>query len=560
MRPVNSPSFFYPKPPVAAPETEQSLLSRPKDEGTSSQPAKKEGPTFLNRPRRPTANLLSVFHEGNTPLHKAIKQGDFVAFGSLLAKTSDPDSLKNNSGKTPFSYAAEIGHLDMVNALLANPNVKPYAVDNDGRTPLSYAAENGHLDIVNEIVKALQETQADPHLPDKNGRTPLSYAAENGHFDIVNALLAAQANPNLPDKNGRTPISYAAENGHVDAVRALLENADTLPDMRGPDGKTPLHHAAANNHSGVVDLLLKDRLLRVDPNLSDTNGITPLASAAVKGQVNTVKILLKDTRVDPNLADDKGYTPLHHAVKNSYWLRGLEDEPIIEALLENDRLNPNLQEKQHSSTALGYAAVKGHFNTVKILLKDTRVDPNLADDKGYTPLHHTVKNSYWLRRLEDEKIIGALLENDRLTPNLQENEHGYTALAWAVLKNNSSFFKRLLGDQRVEVNLPDNEGRTPFFLATTCTDESTFDALLSHASVEHHKPANNGKTAFDNMLDGPIGMSPRRKYVISMLQNERVRQGIDRFQIMEALARINLEPHERIGFGFPQRQFNDGGT
>ena len=524
MRPVNnSPSFFYPKTPVDVPEMEQSLLPRTEGEGTSRQPAKKEGPTFLNRFIRPTANLLSVLHDGNTPLHQAIKQGNFAKFGSLLAKTPNPDSLKNNSGKTPLSYAAEIGHPDMVNALLANPNVKPYTVDKDGRTPLSYAAEKGHLDIVNDIVKALQAAQADPHLPDtndrtplsyaaagsnfnvvktllatpgvkpdladKNGRTPLSYAAENGRFDIVKLLLEAGANPNLPDQKGRTPLSYAAEKGHVGAVMALLENADTCPDMRGPDGKTPLHHAAENNHPNVVVALLDAR--RVDPNL-----------------LEVVRL------VNPNLQDEHGLTPL------------------------------------------ASATLKDQFNTVATLLKDAQVDPNLADDKGYTPLHHAAEKG----GRERLRITEALLGNVRLNPNLQEKKHGYTALACAVLRNDPHVSKALLAHRpvNVNVNLSDNQGRTPFFLATTCHSEfidmSVFNALLEDYRVAHHQRARSGMTAFENLLDGPITTHPAYTYVMSMLKNDHVRQGILPTELIRVADRLDLYSHQRRELRLPERQ------
>ncbi len=471
MRPVNLPSFFSPKIPVDVPEMEQSLLPRATGEGTSRQPEKKEGPAATGRFFRATANLVSTWHEANTPLHLAVNQGDLAAVQSLLAKHDNPEK-KNKSGRTPLSCAAEKGHPDIVKALLANPNVKPDTLDNNGRTPLSYAVTGGHFDIVETLL-------ANPHVKinqaDNNGRTPLSYAAEKGRFDIINKLLEAQANPNLPDKNGRTPLSYAAENDHVGAVRALLENDDTLPDMRGPDGKTPLHHAAANNHPNVVAVLLKDA--RVDPNLSDKNGITPLASAALNDKFNTVATLLKDARVDPNLADDKGYTPLHHVAEKGGWER----------------------------------------------------------------LH----------------ITHALLGNRRLNPNLQENKHGYTALACAILRTDPHVSEALLANRSVNVNLPDNQGRTPFFLATTSqsefADRSAFHALLENNRVAHHQRAHNGKTAFENLLDGPITALPGYAFVMSMLKNAHVRQGILPADIMEAADRLDLDSDKRRELGIPLR-------
>lgn len=472
MRPVNLPSFSSPKIPVDVPEMEQSLLPRTEGEGTSGQPDKK-GPAPAGRIFRATADFLSTWQGGNTPLHLAINQGDLDAVQSLLAKHANPD-IKNKSGRTPLSYAAEKGHPGIVKALLGNPNVKPDTVDKDGRTPLSYAVAGGHLDIVKTL---LANSRVKPDLADNNGRTPLSYAAEKGRFDIVKDLQEAKASPNLPDKNGRTPLSYAAENDHVGAVRALLENDHIIPDMRGPDGKTPLHHAAANNHPNVVDALLNDA--RVAPNLQDKHGLTPLAGATLKDQFNTVATLLKDARVDPNLADAKGYTPLHHAAEKG----GPERLRITDALLRNGRLNPNLQEK----------------------------------------------------------------------------EHGYTALACAVLKNDPHVSKALLANQRVDVNLSDNQGRTPFFLATIYNDSNVIDlsvlkALLEHDRVAHHQRANSGKTAFENLLDGPINMHPAYTYAMAMLENVHVRQGIRPDILMQAADKLRLYSDQRSKFGIPEQE------
>ena len=55
-------------------------------------------------------------------------------------------------------------------------------------------------------------------------------------------------------------------------------------------------------------------------------------------------------------------------------------EPLLKALLANDRVDPNMA-SQIGNTALMLAARRGHAPVVTLLLADERVDPNMANKK-----------------------------------------------------------------------------------------------------------------------------------------------------------------------------------
>jgi ankyrin repeat protein len=50
---------------------------------------------------------------------------------------------------------------------------------------------------------------------------------------------------------------------------------------------------------------------------------------------------------------------------------------------------------------------------VKLLLANDRIDPNLGDEEGDTPL-------MWAKRSNREAIVKVLLVDDRIDPNLGE--------------------------------------------------------------------------------------------------------------------------------------------
>ncbi|KAK3266631.1 hypothetical protein CYMTET_24756, partial [Cymbomonas tetramitiformis] len=121
----------------------------------------------------------------------------------------------------------------------------------NGCTPLYMAAFNGH----NEVVEALLAKGAQVDLADEDGRTPLYIAACNGRKEVVEALLAKGAQVDLAEQNEGTLLHIAACNGHKVVVEALLAKGAQV-DLADKDGWTPLYGAACSGHNEVVEALL----------------------------------------------------------------------------------------------------------------------------------------------------------------------------------------------------------------------------------------------------------------------------------------------------------------
>lgn len=115
------------------------------------------------------------------------------------------------------------------------------------------------------------------------------------------------------DRNGHTALMDAAKAGDVAEVSALIDCGANL-ETRSSKGKTALHYAAAHGRVEVVRLLLS-KGAQVDPR--DRDGYTPLMLSANYGCDETSELLV-DHGADPMAMSYSGTTALGYAQINRH--------------------------------------------------------------------------------------------------------------------------------------------------------------------------------------------------------------------------------------------------
>lgn len=119
------------------------------------------------------------------------------------------------------------------------------------------------------------------------------------------------------------------------------------PNVQNDSGETPLHEALENNNIALAELLIPNTYLYLETKYKET----PLHIAARKNMMEIVPLLLKN------------------------------GSPI------------NAQDL-YGNTALHLAASKGYKEVVRYLVEDDKIQLNVFNKEGLTPLHLAVESGF----------------------------------------------------------------------------------------------------------------------------------------------------------------------
>jgi ankyrin repeat protein len=372
--------------------------------------------------------LLTAAMEGHIGVVEVL-----LDHGILPDQIHDPADNEYETGYdqtrvTAMGWAAARGHKDVFELLLArgaSPTwIEPYKKE----SILMLAVEGGNPDIVKRLIQVGCEVDA----RDRGGVTALARAAGYGDIEAAQALIDHGADPESRNRWSKTPIFCAAEGGHQRMVEFLLEKG-VDPNSRNDDGQSPLSMAAAQDQPACVALLLDHIDIENEIAAGDLEAYTVLTSAAAFGHESVVKQLLEQG-VDP---DSKGATW-------SEWFVG-------------------------GRTALSWAAEKGHYEIVHLLLKHGAVDLCPEDDDDLPPHILAASNNH--------KDIVALLLDMGVDVNMSHTSSGHTALSKAADEYADRVVELLL-ERGADPNHQISDGRTPLALAVLGGNASLVKALL----------------------------------------------------------------------------------
>jgi ankyrin repeat protein len=449
---------------------------------------------------------------GRTLLYYAAAKGHLALVQSLVAGGAVIDKADDN-GTTPLAVAAEEGHLPVV-VYLAEQSANIALPDVNGIVPLGLAAQFGHLNIVEYLVKQGADIN---HATIQNDCTPLCTAADNGHLAVVKFLSTNGADINKPVKDGSTPLHFAIVRKHIEIALYLIVNGANLAVADKVDGRVPLGLAAQNKGKQIVEALLTHGL---DVNQPSGRGATPLIIAADDGDLELVQYLIAQGGAI-NQAMDGGCTALHFAIGHSHFA-------VVQYLVEHGALinqadaegntplklaieDNNMEMVQYLVTqgaALNQATNQGitplllavkenYFECIQYLVEQG-ADVNQANVAGMTPLDFAIK--YDLKTImtylmaqgakhSEHKLLELVVQSASIKminqwyPKqdlLQQRDTEGNSIIHLAAKHGCDYLLSHYHEQGADLNLVNQAGQTPLYLAARQDHQSIIYYLLEH--------------------------------------------------------------------------------
>jgi ankyrin repeat protein len=303
-------------------------------------------------------------------------------------------------------------------------------------TPLHAAS----VDRMIGVARWLLEHGADGNSQMQEGSTPLLLAIGKGCLEIVRTLLEHGVNVNTRDKDEDSPLHYASRLGHIDIVRLLIQHGADVADAHI---QKLLNLASSSGSVETVRLFIE-----LGANVNEPMGLeckTALHIASFKGHTDIVQLLVKHA-ADVSSRDWSHWTPLHLASV-------MGNVGSIELLLQlgadfNARAKDN-------STPLHRAAYSGCPRAVELLLQ-RGAEVNACDGAHMTPLHKSLLNEL---DQPDVDVVRLLLENGANAD--VEDDEGRTPFQIASSRKLSYITRLLSKDYKTEASCDTLETTSP---------------------------------------------------------------------------------------------------
>ena len=309
------------------------------------------------------------------------------------------------------------------------------------------------------------------------GAPPVSFAIIRDETEKMRLLLEAGADLLFADGDGWTPCTYAAAYGSLECVRLLVDyDPETFFGWRSDSGETVLHYAAGFNVKEVVEFLLDQN--KIDINLEDDDGWTPAYWAYMANE--PVLALLEERGGKLGFAGED--------VPDSGDLLAGEDNPdpidvLIEAVISGTvedtekaiaacggmvngpgviyssaiHFRDGVETRMPGAPPVSFAIIRDETEKMRLLL-EAGADLLFADGDGWTPCTYAAAYG-------SLECVRLLVDYDPETFFGWRSDSGETVLHYAAGFNVKEVVEFLLDQNKIDINLEDDDGWTPAYWA-----------------------------------------------------------------------------------------------
>lgn len=432
-----------------------------------------------------------IRQQGGSALHFACEHGHPLVIQHI---TSMCDVNKGDDNScTPLYIAASCGHEEAVRVLGRCTGILVDSANKAGFTPLHCACFKGHT----RVVKALIDLGADLQVCSLKGLSALHSAAYGGQEDVINMLVNEyNCNPRALDKRGRLPLHVACIAGHIKLVRALVQKYEYNINSKDNKGLTPLHLASLNGHETLVKELVqnfKSELECVDLNWMSsahhaaycgrvavlralktlganmdalvTGGNGLLHLAALNGHKSVVEFLVDECKMDIRTPGFCGRSVIHCVCDKG----GQQQLQLLNTLIVKYKLDINVADEK-GWTPLHIASAFGNAEVVRLLLNNTTCDQYSKTKDGWLAVEHACL----------EGSVGSVLAFLEFNSRTENPRTQFSNILHYVCQGGHTELLRVLVEEwKFDFNMQDKNRRTPLHIAVIYEKEDVVRQLLT---------------------------------------------------------------------------------
>lgn len=377
-------------------------------------------------------NINAIDKLGNTALIIATRHDNKKIIQHLLSNNAD-HSIKNKKGQTAPKLAQTL-NLKQAKLVFKQHKIQlPRKDKNYARIDI-----NSFKSTINKSASLYK------------GWPLINIASLLGESAIVGQLLDQGVDITATDQTGNSALHRAAGKGQLTTVKLLVSRGSNINAINH-NGESALYMAASSGQLKVINYLLNKG---ADPSLIAKNKSSPLSIAISNQHLQSASALSRH-KLDPASI----HRALLLAIQNK--MEGLSIQ-----LIKRDTRLAIAYSKNRS--ALWHSANLGLIKTTKELLSHSKVNINLSDKNGYTPLARAVNNGF--------AEISSMLINHKARTNTLTNENN-SILMLAVLSGKGNIIKQIL-KLKNNLNEKNKAGDTALMLAAATGDNTTVKLLI----------------------------------------------------------------------------------
>ena len=389
----------------------------------------------------------------------------------------------------------EINRYEIINA---------NTIPETGATPVHYWAA---MDDVHKLIEQVNFIgRQGLILTDFLGNTILHYAA---NFDAVKvSKFIVDRFPNVHFQNNKkiTPGHIAAQKGSVKLLKIFQKSSTLLVDDTTMKWK-PLHFAIFYGQAEAVKFLLENKINSVDDLIYGTEFCSmPFGYRRLKFISPYDLSLITENKEITELLEEFGALPSLHAAVSSQKLMAVTY--LVESPDSIVKGNLGMNAGPNKYTALHIAAIKGYYEICHYLIQ-SGASINEVDAFGLTPLEEAVlsdslkavivmKNIASDKILEKSSFLAADLGREEISSELVKscsmdfNNDGDSLLIRLIKRNLIDVAFSFLKSKKCNIGYKDSRGATALHYSAAVTSKDLLEALVS--SIDINLQDNEGKT------------------------------------------------------------------